>query len=159
MEIRPGQAGDLAGIIQLSLRAWEPVFAAWEKILGPSIFPIAVYPDWRRGQAEAVEKICTDPSVATWVADEAGSTAGFIAYKLDATTQIGEVVLLAVDPEYQNAGIGTELNLHALRMLKAGGMKLAYVGTGGDEGHAPARRAYEKCGYIGLPAVHYYKEL
>ena len=38
-------------------------------------------------------------------------------------------------------------------------MKLAVVGTGGDEGHAPARRSYEKAGYTGLPLVRYYQEL
>lgn len=40
-----------------------------------------------------------------------------------------------------------------------GPMKLAIVGTGGDPGHAPARRSYEKAGYIGLPIVRYYKDL
>lgn len=47
----------------------------------------------------------------------------------------------------------------ALQKLKEGGMKLAMVGTGGDEGHAFARRSYEKAGDTGLPLVRYYKEL
>jgi hypothetical protein len=38
-------------------------------------------------------------------------------------------------------------------------MRLAVVGTGGDSGHAPARRTYEKAGYTGLPLVRYYKHL
>jgi hypothetical protein len=50
------------------------------------------------------------------------------------------------------------LNLFALDKMKAAGVKLAVVGTG-DEGHAPARRAYEKVGYTGLPTVRYYKAL
>jgi len=67
--------------------------------------------------------------------------------------------LLAVHPEYQNSGIGTELNTFALQKMKEGGMKLAVVGTGGDPGHAPARRSYEKAGYTALPLVRYYKDL
>jgi len=43
--------------------------------------------------------------------------------------------------------------------MKESGMKLAVVGTGGDPGHAPARRSYEKAGYTGLPLVRYYKVL
>jgi len=31
--------------------------------------------------------------------------------------------------------------------------------TGGEEGHAAARRAYEKAGYRGLPLVRYFKAL
>jgi hypothetical protein len=38
-------------------------------------------------------------------------------------------------------------------------MKLAVVGAGGDEGHAPARRSYEKAGYTALPLVRFYKAL
>lgn len=67
--------------------------------------------------------------------------------------------MLAVHPEYQNHGIGTELNLFALQKMKEGGMKIAELGTGGDESHAPARKSYEKAGYTGLPLVRYYKDL
>ena len=38
-------------------------------------------------------------------------------------------------------------------------MTLAQVETGGDVSHAPARRAYEKAGYTGLPLVRYFKTL
>ena len=38
-------------------------------------------------------------------------------------------------------------------------MEMAEVMTGGDPGHAPARRSYEKAGYTPLPLVRYYKAL
>jgi len=69
------------------------------------------------------------------------------------------VVLLAVHPEFQKRGIATQLNEAALDAMKAVGAKLAIVETGGDDGHAPARRAYEKAGYTGLPIVRYFKDL
>jgi GNAT superfamily N-acetyltransferase len=72
---------------------------------------------------------------------------------------IVELSLLAVHPDYQNDGIGTELNIAALQKMKAAGMRLAVVGTGGDEGHAPARSSYEKAGYRPLPLVRYYQDL
>ena len=162
IEIRPFEPGDLSAIVELSLLAWEPVFTAWKKILGPSLYAIAIYPeapDWQHGQKQVVEKFCLDPNMNTWVAVVDGKVVGFVVYELNDSTKVGEVQLLAVHPEYQNDGTGTELNLFALQKLKEGGMKLAVVGTGGDEGHAPARRSYEKAGYTGLPAVRYYKEL
>jgi ribosomal protein S18 acetylase RimI-like enzyme len=64
-----------------------------------------------------------------------------------------------VHPDYQNRGIGTSLNTFALARMKASGMVLADLHTGGDPGHAPARKAYEKAGYTALPLVHYYKDL
>jgi ribosomal protein S18 acetylase RimI-like enzyme len=159
IQIRHYHPSDLDAIVRLSLLAWEPVFTAWKKILGPSLYPIAIYPDWRIGQQEVVEKICKDEKYNTWVAVVDEAVIGFIVYELNHTTKIGEVQLLAVHPDDQSHGIGTELNLFALQKLKEGGMKLAVVGTGGDEGHAPARKSYEKAGYTGLPLMRYYKEL
>ncbi len=36
---------------------------------------------------------------------------------------------------------------------------MAVVETDGEEGHAAARRAYEKAGYTGFPIVRYFKDL
>jgi len=150
---------DLEVIVDLSLLSWEPVFTAWKQILGPKFYPIAIYPDWRKSQKEIVEKVFNNGEIAKWVAEVDGKVVGFVAYEINEKNKTGEVQLLAVHPEHQNHGIGTELNLFALQKFKENGMKLAVVGTGGDNGHAPARKSYEKAGYTGLPLVRYYKGL
>jgi GNAT superfamily N-acetyltransferase len=159
LQIRLYTPADHAAVIQLSILAWEPVFLAWQRILGPDLYPIAIYPDWRIGQTEVVEKVIAIEHMHTWVADVDGVVAGFVCYELNDESKVGEVQLLAVHPDYQNHGAGTQLNLFALQKLTDGGMQLAVVGTGGDEGHAPARRSYEKAGYTGLPLMRYYKAL
>lgn len=157
--IRRYTPADLPAIVELSLLAWEPVFNAWQEILGPGLYELAITPDWHTMQAETVQKYCTMPGIVTVVAEVDGMVAGFLCYEIRHEAKVGEVQLLAVHPAYQNDGIGTELNLYALEQFRAAGMKLAVVGTGGDKGHAPARRSYEKAGYTGLPAVHYYQKL
>ena len=128
-------------------------------ILGPKIFPI-LYTDWRKSQKEGVEAYCKDREKAhVLVAELNGTVTGFLAYELNMDEGKGEVMLLAVHPDCQNDGIGTELNIVALEAMKEVGMTLAVVGTGGEEGHAPARRSYEKAGYTPLPLVRYYKKL
>lgn len=150
---------DINEIVHLSLLAWETVFLSFEQVLGSKIFPI-LYPDWRKSQKDVVEKICKDQDkFHVLVVEVKGKVVGFLAYDLNQDNQTGEVQLLAVHPEYQNQDIATEMNLIALQKMKAEGMKLAVVGTGGDEGHAPARRSYEKAGYTPLPLVRYYKDL
>jgi ribosomal protein S18 acetylase RimI-like enzyme len=107
-----------------------------------------------------VETTCKDrENTKVLVAEVDGEVVGFLAYELHEKDKTGEVLLLAVHPEHQNRGIGTELNVVALQEMKAANMKMAVVGTGGDEGHAPARRSYEKAGYTALPLVRYYKDL
>jgi ribosomal protein S18 acetylase RimI-like enzyme len=159
LHIRPVCDDDVEALVQLSLLAWAPVFISFERILGPEIYPI-IYPDWRKIQREAVEKVCQDgEKTIVWVAQVDGVVVGFVAYEFHGKDKTGEVELLAVHPEYQNRGIGTELNEFALQKMKESGMKLAVVDTGGDESHAPARRSYEKAGYTALPLVRYYKDL
>ena len=158
LQIRSLYKSDTKDLVQLSLLAWAPVFDSFEHVLGPEIYA-TVYPDWRRQQKEAVEGVCRAERFIVWVAELDGIIVGFIAYKVDIEDKTGEVELLAVHPDYQNRGIGTELNNFVLEKMKESGMKLAVVGTGGDPGHAPARRSYEKAGYTGLPLVRYYKAL
>ena len=40
--------------------------------------------------------------------------------------------------------------------LRPSGMRVAMIETGGDPGHAPARRVYEKAGYTALPTVCFF---
>jgi GNAT superfamily N-acetyltransferase len=159
VDLRPMRAGDLDALVDLSLRAWEPVFSSFRQVMGDDIFFLQ-YPDWRAAQRRTVETYCRDrPNMHVWVAEVAGRVVGFIAWDLNEAEQIGEVELLAVDPDYQNAGIGTDLNTVALARMRESGMQLAAVGTGGDPGHAPARKSYEKAGYTPVPLVRYYKDL
>lgn len=86
-------------------------------------------------------------------------TAGFVAAKLHSGQQIGEIYMIAVDPTAQQRGIGTALTETATEWLRQSGMTTAMIEAGGDPGHAPARRLYEKAGYIALPAVRFFKSV
>jgi GNAT superfamily N-acetyltransferase len=163
MNIRRVKVEDIEDVVRLSLAAWDPVFSSFSKVLGERIYGL-IYPDWQKSQRSAVEKVCraglnSDVQTTVWVAEIEGSIAGFAVCQLDYGSLSGDLDMLAVHPAHQRQGVATGLNLHALRFMEDKGMKLAQVATGGDPGHAPARRAYEKAGYIPLPLVRYYKAL
>ncbi|MEM9008938.1 MAG: GNAT family N-acetyltransferase, partial [Cyanobacteria bacterium P01_F01_bin.86] len=84
---------------------------------------------------------------------------GFVAVKLHLEDSMGELYMIAVDPDFQGQGIGTALIEFALGWLKNAQMSIAMVETGGDPGHAPARYAYEKAGFRLLPIARYFKKL
>ena len=94
-----------------------------------------------------------------WVAEVSAGIAGFVALDLHPEGGMGEIYMLAVDPDNQGNGIGTALTEFALDRLKQDGMTVAMVETGGDPGHAAARRTYEKAGYVQLPIARYFKKL
>ncbi|MDQ5943652.1 MAG: hypothetical protein QG675_420 [Patescibacteria group bacterium] len=157
-KIRSFKYQDLDSVVSLSLLAWEPFFTSFKDIVGSDIDKL-LHPNWKKMQQKTVEEACKSRKFKVWVAELEGVVVGFFALKLDHKEKLGEVYLLAVHPSYSGKGIGTELNLFALDKMKKAGMKIAKIGTGGDPTHAPARRSYEKAGYVGIPIVHYFKDL
>ncbi|MDJ0713313.1 MAG: GNAT family N-acetyltransferase [Prochloraceae cyanobacterium] len=117
------------------------------------------YPDWRVSQQKAVEGVCAAEDTNVWIAIDAGTTVGFVAVKLDSDSSMGEIYMVAVDPDFQGRGIGTALIEFALDRMKDAGMSVAMVETGADPGHAPARHTYEKAGFGLLPIARYFKKL
>ena len=159
MQIEPYNPQQLDAVIRLSLRAWAPVFESIQNVLDADVYR-AFYPDnWRVNQQKAVEDVCAAEDTNVWVAIAAGSTVGFVAVKLDSESSMGEIYMIAVDPDFQGHGIGSTLIESALAWMKDAGMSVAMVETGGDPGHAPARRTYEKLGFGLFPVARYFKKL
>ena len=156
--IRHVRDDDIDALIELTLMAFEPIFKSFAKILGNEIYPI-LYPDWKATQTAVVENEIRNEDVMVWVGEIDGKVVGLITQKLDQESKMGEVRFLAVHPDVQNRGVGSALNKFVLEKMKKAGMSAAMVSTGGDPSHAPARRTYEKVGYIPLPFVNYYQKL
>jgi ribosomal protein S18 acetylase RimI-like enzyme len=158
MQIEPYDNSHLDAVKSLSLRAWATVFDSIEKALDFDVYQ-HFYPDWRVSQLRAVEEVCTATDTKVWVALDSGSTVGFVAVKLHSQSSMGEIYMIAVDPDYQRQGIGSALAEFALTQMKLAGMSVAMVETGGDPGHAPARSTYEKLGFRLFPTARYFKKL
>ncbi len=150
--IHVAEARDKEPIVAFSVRAWRPVFESFEGVWGRPLFE-RFYPDWSTQQAAEVgEALDANP---TWVVTVHATVAGFINLIFNDETRIGEIYMIAVDPDYQRRGLATLLTQHAISAMRSRGMTLAIVSTGGDPGHAPARATYERNGFIAFPQVLY----
>ena len=157
--IREFRKDDLGAIVELSLRAWEPVFASVRQVLGDDIF-LRLHPGWKEDQAEAVRSACTNEERDVFVAVVDGRPVGFVAVALDAFHEgMGLIDIIGVDPDYQRRGIGSRLTGFATEFMSSRGMDIAVVETGGDPGHQPARAAYEAEGFTLLPIARYFRLL
>lgn len=158
--VRPLVDADIAAVVSFAVDAWAPVFASIEAEMGPGGLP-PVYPDWRSAQARGVEGVCRDPDNEVWVAVRDGRPVGFVAVHggEEGAATAGEIYMIAVAPGHQRSGVGTALLRHAVAELRSAHVELAVIATGGDPGHAPARRLYEKAGFRGVLQVQYYAEL
>jgi len=156
--IRDYRPLDEQPVVELALRAWAPVFSSLEQVFGREIF-IRLHGEWRQYQEKAVRDTLADDATQVWVAEAARGVVGFVAAKLHPERQLGEIWMLAIDPDAQGRGIGSALTEVATGWLREAGMTVAMVETGGDPGHARARRVYEKAHYTVLPAARYFKAL
>lgn len=155
--IRTLRPGDVPAVVEFSVRAWQPVFESFARVMGPEIYQ-RIYPDWQTIQAEAVGEACRADGNRVWVAEADGRPVGFIVVVIHDENR-GEIYMVAVDPGYQDQGIGFRLVCFAVERIAELGIPLAEIGTGGDPGHAPARHVYEKAGFTAVPQVLYYKAL
>lgn len=156
--IRDYAPGDEEAVVELSLRAWAPVFRSMEQILGPEIF-VRLHGDWRAFQERAVRDALIDEAMHVWVAEAGGRVVAFAAATLYAERAMGEISMLAVDPADQDRGTGTALTEFVTAWLGEAGVGVAMIDTGGDPGHAPARHVYEKAGYTQIPIARYFRAL
>lgn len=160
IDIRAFRPEDLDALQRIRARAFEPVFSSFRRMLGARIagFTLA---NAEKEQAQILAELCTaDAPQTVFVATLGERPVGFVAVILDLESKVGELGLNAVDPDHAGRGIGTQLYRFALKEMKAAGMKVAVVGTGGDPSHAPARRAYEKAGFgPTLPTQWMYRAL
>jgi ribosomal protein S18 acetylase RimI-like enzyme len=151
---------DVEPVVALSLAAWTPVFGGVEAELGAGVYRM-LFPDWRTSQAAAVEAVCRSSEHEVWVAVEGDRVLGFVAvrYGDEDAVRVGEIDMVAVDPGHQRSGVARALMRHAVAEIRAAGVGLAVLGTGGDPGHAPARALYESLGFRPYRHVRYYKAL
>ncbi len=154
------EAEDLARLHAIREAAFEPVFRSFREILGGRIAAVALV-SLEREQAELLDQICDAGSSHDMLVVEHGSEiVAFCAVTCDRASKVGEIDLNAVHPDHQGKGIGAWMYEAALAHLRAAGMQVATVGTGGDPSHAPARRAYEKAGFgPAIPSLYMYRSL
>ena len=150
-------------VVALAVRIWEPVFASVNATVGPELAVLLHGQDWRDHQAADTRRLVSAESsdARAWVATNGGERiVGFCtAAVVDPDRSIGELQIVGVAPEGQREGIGAALVETATAWLTEHGMRVAYISTGGDAGHAPARALYERLGYTLFPSAQYFKAL
>jgi ribosomal protein S18 acetylase RimI-like enzyme len=158
--IRPFRPGDLPAMQRVRCAAFEPVFRSFRGIVGEAIAALA-FAQADAEQAGLLDGICgADSTHDVLVATIGGEVVGFVSFTIDAGRRTGEIGLNAVHPGQAGRGIGTRMYEHAMASMRARGVALATVGTGGDPSHAPARRAYGKAGFgPAIPSVTLYRLL
>lgn len=160
MEIRDYAASDEDAVLALAARAWTTVYPEVNAVLGPELARRLHSEDWQQHHREEVRGILADEHMRSWVAVADDAVVGVASARVvDPRRRLGEVHLVGVDPSAEGQGTGAALTRHAEEFLRAEGMAVVYISTGGDPGHADARRLYSSLGYTLFPSAQFFKAL
>ena len=157
LSIRPATEADAEAVVAIAVAEWEAIYQGYRTQLGDEIF-YRFFPD-HKAQKEANIR-ANLASGTMYVTEIEGKVGGFIHYVYDPKSRTGTISNNAVSGEFRGRGIGPQQYEFVFGLLREQGAVGVRVTTGLDEGHAPARRAYEKAGFKAhTESITYYKDL
>lgn len=146
-------------VVALSIRAWAPVFSKLKPAVPDYVYE-AFYPNgWDVRQRADIEAFLANDAPNIWLAVDGSTIVGWVGIRLHPEDMMGEIYILAVDPDWQGQGIGKLLIDHGITEMRRAGMSIAMVETGDDPGHAPSRAAYERSGFERWPVARYFRKI
>jgi ribosomal protein S18 acetylase RimI-like enzyme len=159
--IRQAQKEDVDDACEIAKGAWARIHDSFRTIMGAEMHEV-VCANWEDSKATQVRgHFEHHPNWFYVVVQEADEkVVGFVTVRINKEKSLGTIGNNAIAPNLQGRGLGVAMHRYVLDSFKAMGLRFASVTTGLDEGHAPARRAYEKAGFdIRQENVTYYKTL
>jgi len=159
MHIREFRHADLPFLIDLTIEAFRPLFERhWPALMNPVVFAHD-HGHWEDDYRQEVPSL-HDPDRDRFItlAEDHGTVLGYVGWNVT-NGDSGRLDLVAVHPAVQRHGVATGLCRVVLQRLRARGVVVVHIGTGGDAFHAPARKLYESLGFTGVPVVDYTKAL
>lgn len=142
-EIVPLTPEDLPQVIQLVRTIWTMGLANHRE----QTYGRVIGKPWQDQIEKSVGDYLATPGVFAVKAVMDGQFAGFLSYRIDENTKLGEIGYNGVVPAFGGHNLGRRMLNVALDALRCAGMTHAEVVTGLDPGHAPARAVYEGVGF------------
>ena len=151
---------DVDRVMEIATQQWLQIYDQYRKVIGDELFE-----RFYKGAINNLRNNIYDRTQRPdycFVAVIDGVVCGFASYRVEETAlgKNGVVGYNGVDNAYKGRGIAGKLYNKLFDEMRAAGCDAAKVHTGLDDGHAPARRAYQKAGFeVGLPSIDYFKKL
>ena len=158
--IRLATEADLPAVREIARLAWTPIYAEFRRRVGDDLFN-RLYSNWEQSKQDAVERAFREHPGCMLVTEIEGRVVGFVTFfAVNPEAKLGEIGNNAIHPDFRGRGLGRRQYERVFEELRRQGMEYARVGTGLDDAHAPARKAYEAVGFDReVPSVIYYRKL
>jgi ribosomal protein S18 acetylase RimI-like enzyme len=161
--LRHLEDADWPRVDELVAICYAPIQASYVALLGDDCYA-AVRHDpeltWQERKQRQVRRLHAEHPDHVWVLEDAGDVFGFVSFRLFPNKSYGAIDNNGVAPDHAGSGWGKWMYRHVLQYFRQAGLRFAFVDTGLDDAHIPARRAYESVGFDRrVPLVEYWQDL
>ncbi len=160
--LRQAQLNDMPIIDEITIICYTPIAESWIEMQSESISEALRDPSmtWQERKTKQNHDLFFDHPEWVWVLEQNSEVIGFVTFKINFERGMGIIDNNGVLPEYAGKGLGKFMYRFVLDYFRKEGLNVAFVETGLDDPHIPARKAYEGVGFDRTtPVVYYWQDL
>ena len=161
--LRHARDDDLARLDEIAIICYTRIHEDHVAMLGEECYqavrhqPELTWEERKTGQIRRVYQLHPE---RVWVLEREGELIGFVTFDLTPEKNMGAIANNGVHPDHAGKGWGRWMYRHVLQHFRDQGVRFAFVDTGLDDAHIPARRAYGAVGFDrAVPMVEYWQDL
>ena len=161
--LRHARDDDLARLDEIAIICYAPIYENYVAMLGEECHqavrhqPELTWEERKTGQIHRVYRLHPE---RVWVLEREGELIGFVTFDLTPEKNMGAIANNGVHPDHAGKGWGRWMYRHVLQHFRDQGLRFAFVDTGLDDAHIPARKAYRAVGFDrAVPVVEYWQDL
>jgi len=148
--LRQAREFDLPRIDEIAIICYAPIQASYLEIVGPEIYQgIRAHPelDWEVEKTNRIHRTFAEHPGCTWVLEDDRGVFAFLCLAVFPKRGRAWIEENGVLPERRGQGWAAFMLRHALKYLRAQGIRFVSLEVDLDDVHLPARRAYQAVGF------------
>ncbi|TFG30297.1 GNAT family N-acetyltransferase [Candidatus Thorarchaeota archaeon] len=160
--LRYAALDDFDSIDRITIICYTPIHDSWVSMHGERIYNqiYGTSRPWEESKTQQNHALFAKNPEWIWVLEKAAKVVGYVSFELNFPKSLGTILNNGILPEYAGKGLGKFMYRHVLDYFRKQGLTIAFVETGLDDPHIPARAAYEAVGFDRMaPIVLYWQDL
>ena len=154
--LRRARPEDMPRIDEITIVCYKAIHESWVAMQGQEIYESLRDPDvsWEERKTVQNHRLFAEHPEWVWVLEIGSQIIGFVTFTV--TRKLGIIENNGVLPDYAGKGWGKFMYRHVLDYFRKQELSVAFLETGLDDPHIPARKAYEAVGFDKMASVAYY---
>ena len=160
--LRYATEGDMSKIDEITIICYTAIYESWVEMQGESIAEALRTPgvSWQERKTKQNHDLFDEHPEWVWVLEQDSEIIGYVTFKIISERGLGIIDNNGILPQHAGKGLGKFMYQYVLDYFRKEGINVAFVETGLDDPHIPARKAYESVGFDrSAPAVFYWQDL